>query len=181
MQHLNRIVFMKYGNHANETYVDILQSKRDEVKSFQRTFWGFSGNICHPAKQLQPFIQSNKRDKEKTFLVLSRINTSWNSSTQRASFYSYDCEGWLPIPTGNVVKGSKYALICKTFDMCCFSIDLSQYYVPIGKSEGRLLSQYIGGHITRGCGIFSQCSTVETSKNVPISAVAEVEDAVFLR
>ena len=112
---LKNIVFMKYGTHAGETASVIIQNKIDESNSFGQTFWGYSGTTCHPLKQLQPFIKKNTEAGEFTYLVLSRINSIWNGQSERAMFYSRNNTDWVPIPDGNSIRGSKFAILCRSF------------------------------------------------------------------
>lgn len=178
---LKNIVFMKYGTHANESPDMILKNKINEISLCGHTFWGYGGNVCHPINQLQPFINKNTKIREKTYLILSRIDSYWSGNTTRAGFYSFNNMDWIPFSDENIVTGSKYAIMCNTFELCSFKIDLSLYRVPIGKSAGRLLSSYISGHNTKGCGVFCFSENVESPKIFHISAIAEIESAVFIR
>ena len=178
---LKNIVFMKYGTHANESPSRIIKNKINEVDLYGHTFWGYGGTSCHPLNQVQPFIKMNFERGEKTFLLLSRIKTVWNGSSTNASFYSYNKMDWLPLPKEHIIKGSKFAIMCSSFEECNFTIDLSSYHVPIGNAKGRLLSNYIFGMNTKGCGTFALSDRVETEKLVQISAIAEIESAVFIR
>lgn len=178
---LKNIVFMKYGTHANEPPTLILENKVNEVGLCGRTFWGYGGNVCHPINQVQPFIKMNANRGEKTYLVLSRINSSWSGSVSKALFYSLNNTDWIPLPPENVVIGSKFAIICNTFEPCNFTIDLSFYRVAVGNAAGRLLSSYISGRNTKGCGTLHFPEIIESSKPFHISAIAEIESAAFIR
>lgn len=178
---LKNIIFMKYGTHAGATPEAIINSKINEVSLSGTTFWGYGGNVCHPTKQIQPFILASKSRGEKTYLVLSQIESVWAGVASPATFYSYDKAEWIPIPESNTIVGSRFALMCTSFELCDFMLDLAYYQVPIGEMKGRLLSNYICGHITKGCGVLSRSLEIETQKAVRISAVAEVSSAVFLR
>ena len=178
---LKNIVFMKYGTHAGETASAIIQNKVDESISFGQTFWGYGGTTCHPIKQIQPFIKRNAEIGEYTYLVLSRIDSVWNRQSQRAKFFSYNNIDWQPIPEENCIKGSKYAIICSQFLLCDLEINLSLYQVPFGNAKGRLLSSYICGMNTKGCGQFIFPNEVVMDKIVKISAVGVITNAVFVR
>lgn len=175
------IVFMKYGTHAGTLPETIISNKINEVSLLGHTFWGYGGTTCHPINQLKPFLSANNSCGEKTHLLLSRINSVWAGSISRAMFYSHDQMEWIPIPEDNVVTGSKFALICTSFESCDFELDLANYQVPIGKSKGQLLSNYICGHTTKGCGVLSELPIVQSKRIVHISAIATIETAVFLR
>ena len=175
------IVFMKYGTHAGDLPETIISNKINEVSLLGHTFWGYGGTTCHPTNQIQPFLSANNSSGEKTYLLLSRINSVWTGNSSRAMFYSNNQIEWLPIPEDNVVTGSKFALICTSFESCEFELDLSQYQVPIGKSKGQLLSSYICGHTTKGCGVLSEFPMIQSKRTVHISAIATIKTAVFLR
>lgn len=117
--------------------------------------------------------------KKRTFYF--PVSIVWGGSISRAMFYSHDRMEWIPIPEDNVVTGSKFALICTSFESCDFELDLAHYQVPIGKSKGQLLSNYICGHTTKGCGVLSEIPIVQSKRIVHISAIATIETAVFLR
>src|SRR5438477_290714 len=53
----DRFLFMKVGNHANETWEQILERKRKEYDRTGRTFWGYGGTTCHPLGVVQPFAR----------------------------------------------------------------------------------------------------------------------------
>lgn len=178
---LKNIIFMKYGVHAKDTPQIILNNKINEVSSCGQTFWGYGGNLCHPLTQVQPFIHANQKRGEKTYLLLSKINSVWNGSSARSIFYSYDNKKWIPIPEENIVTGARYALICNSFDLCEFDIDLSLYYVPLGNAKGRLLSDYIYGRVSKACGTFRFKKDFDATKEYHISAIAEIESAVFVQ
>lgn len=178
---LKNIVFMKYGTHANEPPDRILENKVNEISLCGRTFWGYGGNVCHPVNQLQPFIKKNAELGEKTYLVLCRIASTWKGNTERANFYSFNNVDWIPLPSENVVTGSKYAVICNSFELCDFAIDLSFYRVPVGNSSGHLLSNYIAGRNTKGCGTLHFPESVTPSKVFHISAIAEITGTAFIR
>ena len=178
---LNNIVFMKYGTHANEPPDTIIKRKINEVNLYGYTFWGYGGTSCHPLNQILPFIKMNFERGEETYLVLSRINTVWNGNSTNASFFSFNNKDWLPIPKEHSIRGSKFAIICRSFEECSYTIDLSSYRVPVGNSQGQLLSNYICGMNTKGCGSLVVSNRVETEKKVHISAIAKIESAVFVR
>lgn len=172
---------MKYGTHAAESPETIINNKLNEIELCGKTYWGYGGIVCHPSTQINPFVKVNKDKGEKTYLVLSRINTTWHGNSSQAHFYSINNYDWEPLSVANAISGSKYAIVCKTFAMCTKFIDLSFYKVPFGNSKGRILSEYIFGQNTKACGIYVFPERLETTKILPISAIAEVDGAVFVR
>ena len=177
---MKNIIFMKYGFHASEKGYAIIERKLAEEKACGMTMWGYGGTICHPLNQVQPFLTENYNAGEKTYLVLSRIETTWRGATSKAQFFSEDRNDWIPIPDEINVLGSKYALICRRFERVEIELNLFDYKVPLGKSAGSYLADYIVGHVTKGCGRLSQENSLTIPKLVTISACAEVEGAVFV-
>lgn len=174
------IVFMKYGFHASEDGASIIGRKLLEEEVCGMMFWGYGGTVCHPVSQIQPFLRKNFAANEKTYLLLSKIETTWRGSASRAQLFSSDRDNWQPIPEGINVLGSKYALMCKGFQETNFELNLSEYEVVFGKRAGASLADYIGGHATKGCGKLSTEKTIRIPRFVTISAIAEIEDAVFV-
>ncbi len=49
---------MKYRVHASEKVESIIQRKSKEHEGIKQTFWwGYGGKVCHPIKQVQPFVK----------------------------------------------------------------------------------------------------------------------------
>jgi hypothetical protein len=88
------VIFLKYGGHSFETAEAIIDRKIMEVQKTGVTFWGYGGVACHPTKQVQPFLEYNYSCGEKTFLVLTRINSNWNGSSSKATIYSHNGCTW---------------------------------------------------------------------------------------
>ena len=65
------IIVMKYGVHASEDVESIVVRKMQEVQVAKKMFWGYGGVLCHPLKQVQPFLRENCSKGEKTYLLLS--------------------------------------------------------------------------------------------------------------
>lgn len=54
---LDHIIYMKYGVHAGHTVEEIIARKSEEYHRTGKMFWGYGGTICHPTKQVQPFVR----------------------------------------------------------------------------------------------------------------------------
>lgn len=187
MRKFENIVFMKYGVHASESVDSILNRKLEELGSCQKMFWGYGGVICHPTKQVQPFANANFSEKKKTYLLLSETPSKLNNSPSVATHFSRDNDRWQTIEDGIKVLGSKYAIVCKNLEKCNFQIDLSQYVIPVGNSQGKLLSEYVKGRVDKACGqrLSGYVSSNLNTKNnlVHISLYAEIIDpySVFVK
>lgn len=181
LHELKNIILMKYGTHAFESPDDITRRKEREVKEVGMTFWGYGGNICHPASQVQPFLERNRAKNEDTFLVLVKSNSVWNKEVCYANWYSEDNAIWKLIPDPLKVSSSKFALICSSFVQCDILLNLTQYEVPVGNSKGRRLSDYISGRITKGCGSLSISKGSDYPTLCTITHFGLVENSVFLK
>ena len=176
-----RIVLMKYGVHASESVESIITRKQEELAVNGRFFWGYGGVVCHPIKQIIPFLQQDSND-DGTYLLLSRTPSNFNNQPKPAKLCSIDGDNWENIPSGISVYGSKYALSCTSLKQCNFDIDLSSYIVGIGPSYGRLLSDYIGGRIDKGCGLLQPKLFALTKEiSLPITWYAKITGAYLLR
>lgn len=183
---IDNIVLMKYGAHAGETSDSIIERKNTEMKKSGKVFWGYGGTLCHPLNQIQPFLEENRRKNQKTFLVLAKTKTKTKNeilpNVNRARFYSENKVDWEPIPSDNIVTGSRYAVICRSFEKCNINIDLSLYRIPFGNAKGCRLSDYLGWRRNKACGRYSE---EEIDISIPlvinISIIAEIENAVFVQ
>lgn len=173
------IVVMKYGVHASEDVDSIVVRKMQEVQVAKKMFWGYGGVLCHPLKQVQPFLRENCSKGEKTYLLLTETSSRFDNVPSEASFYSFNKIEWDSVPKGVKILGSKYAIICKNITACDFFIDLSDYVIPIGNSKGKVLSDYIRGHVDKACGRYVE--TNKESKPIKISLYGEIESAVFVK
>lgn len=176
----SRIILMKYGVHASESVDEIIIRKRKESQIAGHFFWGYGGVICHPLKQVQPFLHECKA-KADVFLLLSKTPSQFNNPHQKATSFSRDGMSWEKIPDGIAVYGSKYALDCQELIECDFSLDLSSYLVGIGPSIGRRFSDYIQGRVDKGCGVLDVKEKNNDSCPVRISWYARVSNAYLLR
>ncbi len=150
MPDLQSIVFMKVGTHASESFEDILDRKRKEYERTGRSFWGYGGGTMHPLTKLQPFAKYRIDEGREITLVMEEIRSSHFMSAVAAE-YSEDGVTWKPIPDGIEVRGSRYALVLDEIIPGDLQIDLSDYVVGIGPSEGKVASSYITGRVDKGC------------------------------
>lgn len=176
------IIFMKYGVHASEKAEQIVERKMREIQETKRMFWGYGGTICHPINQVQPFLKRNAARNQKTYLVMAYTPSKMDGPMVEAISYSTDKVSWNKMPTGIHVYGSKYAIVCSDIRRCDFTLDLADYMVPVGRSKGRLLSEYVNGRVDKGCGTFCG-KRKEESRLVNITLCAEIAApyAVFLK
>lgn len=188
MEILNNIVLMAYGTHAGEGPDCIISRKKNELIKTGRVFWGYNGTLCHPINQIQPFLQENIENDQQTYLALVQTQTYLeqhnvvNVINNRAILYSEDRIDWLPIPSGNNVIGSKYAVICSSFEKCNIAVDLSQYRMMYGTYAGKRASDFWGWRKNKACCRYSDVDIdIATPKIVTISVLAKIEKAVFIQ
>jgi hypothetical protein len=144
------IVFMKVGTHAKETFENILDRKRREYEAAGMSFWGYGGGTMHPLTKLQPFARYHVEHGEQVTLIMEEIQSNhWESAV--ATEYSKDGVLWEPIPKGIEVRGSRYALVLDEIKPGDLTVDLSEFAVGIGPSEGKNASTYIRGRVDKGC------------------------------
>lgn len=154
-----RFIFMKVGNHANETWEQILERKRREYQSAGRIFWGYGGSACHPINQVQPFARLSLREGARVELLMEPISSRSDQDSVPATEYSEDGVIWKPIPEGIIVTGSRYALVLDEIRECDLSIPLDQYAVGVGPSRGKLGADYLKGRTDKAC--------LEIASNIP--------------
>jgi len=145
------LLFMKVGVHARENLEDIIKRKQQEYDKAGMIFWGYGGNTCHPSKHVQPFVREFKKQGKEVMLVMQEINSNHFAEPKAAEEYSEDGINWQVVPKGIEVLGSRYALVLDRLELEGFDIGLQDMSVAIGPSRGRIASDYIQGHVDKGC------------------------------
>jgi hypothetical protein len=181
---LGSIVFMKVGRHAGETFEQILERKRREFERTGKVFWGYGGGTMHPTQRVQPFARMRVEHGEKISIVMEPIDSRHPDTQVFATEFSRDGILWEPIPDGIQVRGSRYALVLDEIHEGDLSIDLGEYVVGAGPSEGRLGTHYIKGRVDKGCLVHTgHPAPVGESRVVKVQYAATLGDpyAVLLR
>lgn len=180
------LLFMKVGTHAQEDLKTIIARKSQEIKDEGYGMWGYGGSTCHPSSMVQPFAEEFTRKGEPIHLVMQEMTSRHFAEPIRADQYSADNREWLDIPNGIHVRGSRYALVIKSLELCDMKLPLDQTRVPIGPSMGKIGSRYLRGQADKAClEVLDRPETIneEEPKEVAINLVAELQApyAVFLR
>lgn len=144
-------VFMKVGNHAGETFEQIMERKNEEYRKTGRIFWGYGGSACHPVRQVQPFAREIVETGGSVYVLMQEIDSRANPALLPATEYSEDGVNWQAMPEGNRVIGSRYALILDEIKPTDFEIDTRGYLVGAGPSLGKNAAEYMRGHIDKAC------------------------------
>lgn len=144
-------IFMKVGNHAGETFEEILARKRREVKAAGCSFWGYGGTTLHPVHHVQPFARLQMKEHGSIYLMMHPMNSHAAPAIVPASEYSVDGIRWENIPDGIRVTGSRYALVLDEIGPNDLELSLNEYEVGIGRSSGRIAEDYIRGRVDKGC------------------------------
>ena len=101
-----------------------------------------------------------------------------------ATHYSSDGIIWNEIPDGVQVRGSRYALVLDELKEESLNIDLRDYRVGAGPSEGALAAGYIRGRVDKGClERTAEPGDSEASKIIRVHHAATVKEpyAVLLK
>jgi hypothetical protein len=152
----DRFLFMKVGNHANESWNQILERKRKEYETTGHIFWGYGGTTCHPLGVVQPFARLSIREQGGIALVMEAITSRADPDIVPAKEFSRDGIAWEPIPDGISVTGSRYALVLDEIKPGDLAIQLNEFEVALGPSAGKAAETYITGHIDKRCFIRSK-------------------------
>lgn len=147
----DRFLFMKVGNHAGETWEQILARKQKEHDKTGMIFWGYGGNSCHPISRVQPFARLAIRDQGRILLVMEPINSNADPDIVPATEFSRDGVLWEPIPKGINVLGSRYAFVLDEIKPGELEVRLDSFEVAIGPSTGKAAEAYLQGRIDKGC------------------------------
>jgi len=144
-------IFMKVGNHAGETFEQILQRKRRELAEAGRMFWGYGGFTCHPIHHVQPFCRMHLHKVDGIYLYMESIDSRAMPEVAQATEFSEDGIEWHPIPRGITVTGSRYALVLDEIREGDLDVQMNEYVVGVGRSRGKLAPDYLRGHVDKGC------------------------------
>ncbi|MCI0685365.1 MAG: hypothetical protein L0Y71_24970 [Gemmataceae bacterium] len=182
-----RFLFMKVGNHAGETWEQILARKKREFEDTGMIFWGYGGNACHPISQVQPFARITLKEQESICLVMEPIDSRADPAVLPATEYSRDGVVWEPLPKGIKVTGSRYAFVLDEIKPGDLEISLNKYEVGIGRSLGKGADSYLTGHTDKAC-LVESSKPHETASSSPklvrkLGYVAKLKEpfAVLLR
>jgi len=176
-------IFMKVGDHAGETFDQILERKRKELNSAGKIFWGYGGRSCHPIQQVQPFVQLQLKRHNNIYLLMQSVHSTADPDIEPATEYSKDGINWERIPDGIEVIGSRYALVLGDIEPGDLELSLENFEVGIGPSRGKAASKYIQGRIDKACLVVSENFHASDSVQIPISFKAPLLEpyAVLLR
>ncbi len=182
----DKFIFMKVGNHAGETWEQILERKRREYERTGRIFWGYGGNTCHPISIVQPFARLAVKEHGNIFLVMEPIESRAKPDILPAKEYSHDGVTWEPIPDGIQVIGSRYALVLGEIKPGDLEISLAEFEVALGPSAGKPAELYLQGHVDKGCFIKSTQSRIvpkqkQEVRKIGFTAQMKEPFAVLLR
>src|ERR1044071_848395 len=144
-------VFMKVGNHAGETFEQIIERKNEEFRKAGRIFWGYGGSACHPINQVQPFAKEIVEAEGEIYVLMQEIDSRAHPTLLPATKYSEDGVNWKTIPKGVKVTGSRYALVLDEITPADFEIDTRDYLIGAGPSLGKNAAAYMKGHIDKAC------------------------------
>jgi len=176
-------VFMKVGDHAGESFEQILERKRREIEIAGRSFWGYGGATCHPLQQVQPFVRTRLANGSRVGLLMEAIHSTADPDVHPATEFSADGINWEPIPDGIVVTGSRYALVLEDLSPGDLDFHMDQYEVAVGPSRGTAAADYLRGRVDKGCLVRREGGTVTAGPVRKISFTATLADpfAVMLR
>ncbi len=178
------LIFMKIGIHAQEGVEDIIARKKREYEQAGMIFWGYGGNTCHPTTFIQPFAKTQAEHQAQVFLMMHKMTSNHNADPVSAKQYSEDGIEWKPIPEGIQVVGSRYAMVIGNLTEEQFDLNLRNLVVAMGPKRGALGTDYIQGHVDKGC--FEYHERAETPeetelKHIDLYSPLKPPYAVFLK
>jgi len=147
----NAFLFMKVGNHAGETFDDIIARKMKEREAAGKMFWGYGGSACHPLTQVRPFVDILRRSGQVTTLVMQYISSNMDQDLHPATEFSKDGVNWEKIPDGICVTGSKYAMVLDEIKPGEFIFEPSNFEIGVGPSRGKSADKYLQGRTDKAC------------------------------
>ncbi len=140
-------IFMKVGNHAGETFDQILQRKMREKEDAGRIFWGYGGPTCHPLTGVQPFAKKHGN----LHVLMEPIDSKADPDILQPTEYSADGVTWKPMPDGISVTGSRYALVLDQIRPGDLEVRTDDFVVDIGPNRGKVATEYLRGRVDKAC------------------------------
>ncbi len=180
------VLYMKVGTHANEPLESIIDRKRKEIEDEGFGMWGYGGNTCHPTTMVQPFAKMFEERGEAIHLCMEEMDSRHFAEQIRADEYSADGQNWLEVPPGIKPLGSRFALLIRSLELVDLELSLAQTQVAVGRSQGRIGSEYIQGQSDKAClEVMPPAQGVElpgdSTKKIKLVADLMEPYAVFLR
>lgn len=144
-------IFMKVGNHAGETFEEILARKKEEYLRAGKMFWGYGGPMCHPLNQVQPFVRVQEKNNGSVYVLMQEIDSRASPAILPAKQFSEDGVNWKDLPEGVDVRGSRYALVLDEITTEDFEINLQDFQIGAGPSASKNAASYFRGHVDKAC------------------------------
>ena len=176
-----RIVFMKYGVHGSENPVDIIKRKQNEIIQEGICFWGYGGSLCHPIKQIHPFVEENYKNGFDTFALMQFTKSKHRGDSKLARYFSIDNSVWKELPKNVNVYSSKYALCFSEIKICAFDLNMNDYMVAAGPSSGCILSEYIRFRVDKACASRRYVNVDNNNVLISLSCKLSPPYAVFIK
>ncbi len=149
-------IFMRVGNHAGETFEEILERKQRELEDAGKIFWGYGGTTLHPINHVQPFAKLWMQNAGSIQILMQPIESRADPDVLPANEFSVDGSTWEPLEPGIVVTGSRYAVVLDEIKPGQLELDLRKFEVGIGPSRGRNAAHYMKGRVDKGCLVEAQ-------------------------
>jgi hypothetical protein len=172
---------MKVGVHAGEPFEQIIERKHDEELSCGRFLWGYGGTLCHPRTQVAPFVTQALAAGAEPLLVMLRTSSKHVVSGPPAADMSVDGREWRPISASAMVTSSRYALVCRGLRQTLEEVNLSEYRVAVGRSQGSVVSRYMKGRVDKACARLAGSDLLPEIRVVAYVAELTEPYAVFMR
>ena len=180
-------LFMKVGNHAGESFDQIVARKQREFDDAGMIFWGYGGSACHPLTQVQPFVSAIIGAGGIPTLVMQYISSTMDQGQHEATEYSKDGINWEPVPEGIHVTGSRHAIVIDEITEGDFLLDTTRFKVGVGPSQGKSANEYLRGRTDKACLVVDPAKSAEFAADAKdlkvITHQAKLKDpfAVLLR
>ena len=178
-------LYMKVGPHGEESLAHILKRKARERETTGRIFWGYGGSTLHPRTQTQPFCEKWVPKQGSVYVLMEKVvspRPNYIPRVSTATHYSADGAGYTRLPK-SVQSGPNYALLLEDIIPFGRQIDLRDFRIGIGDSEGRNAADFIRWHVDKAALVRAEPAPDAPRKTATISYMARLLEpyAVFLR
>jgi hypothetical protein len=104
----------------------------------------------HPISKVQPFAHHRIEERGEEIVLVMETIVSNHFEEAVAKEFSEDGIIWKAIPKGIEVRGSRYALVLDEIKEGDLEVDLGEYRVGYGPSEGKPAPLYLKGRVDKG-------------------------------
>ncbi len=173
-------IFMKIGPHSGMNLEDIVKSKINEESIHGVSFWGYSGNFCHPNLVHSFTNYSLQKIGKPPKLALIETSSCYFSNIGFVNEYSSNNKDYYKLPHPIQLQNCRYSFVTKSTKKVSFLFDMNKFRVFGGSKHGIHLNEYFKYRINKVCATSESPIELQVSKGaqdtIKISYISDLAD-----